>query len=276
MLDRDLAQACKIMMKQGSSSFYHAFKYLPRQEREAVYVIYSFCRLIDDAVDEPEASPYSLQELEQHFSHLKQAKGHFIWPSLRWVMETYNLNKAPYYLQMSGQRLDYAQQKYATVAQLEDYCYRVAGSVGEMIVPILHPAPGQSVVESGIALGKAMQIVNIIRDIGADQKLGRRYIPLEIMQLYGYTEHDWENQIINDPFCRVIQHLINQADKWFEIGLAFISSYPTKSALTLRLAATYYREIIEVVKENKFQVFERRAIVTNQRKNKLLLQLTKF
>ncbi|WP_017473544.1 squalene/phytoene synthase family protein [Amphibacillus jilinensis] len=98
---------------------------------------------------------------------------------------------------MSKQRLDYIQTTYDTMEALEDYCYRVAGSVGEMLIPILHPTPDRALIESGIALGKAMQIVNIIRDIGADQKLGRRYIPLEIMIKHHYTELQWEQQVIN-------------------------------------------------------------------------------
>ena len=82
-LAKDLREQAKTMMKQGSSSFYHAFKFLPRQEREAVYVVYAFCRLIDDAVDEPETSVYTIDEIKRHFDQLDKAEGHFIWPALR-------------------------------------------------------------------------------------------------------------------------------------------------------------------------------------------------
>ncbi|CQR48391.1 All-trans-phytoene synthase [Paraliobacillus sp. PM-2] len=274
MLDERVALACKEMIKKGSSSFYHAFKILPRQQREAVYVIYAFCRMIDDAVDDPDESIYTLEELDYHFTHLDQADGHFIWPALRWVMDTFQLSKEPYYVQMSGQRLDYYKTTYDTMDDLEDYCYRVAGSVGEMLIPVLHENSNQHVVEAGIALGKAMQIVNIIRDIGADQRLGRRYVPLKIMEKHGYSIKDWENQIVNDSLRAVIRDLTNQADQWFNDGLLYIHEYPRKSALSMKLAAGYYREIIQVVEENDYQVFTQRAIVTNKRKSKLLLQLT--
>ncbi|GGM40738.1 dehydrosqualene synthase [Paraliobacillus quinghaiensis] len=275
MLNEDIALACKDMMKKGSSSFYHAFKFLPKKQREAVYVIYSFCRMIDDAVDEPENSPYTLDELEYHFNQLDEANGHFIWPALRWVFSEYNLSKEPYYTQISGQRLDYVRTTYQTMEELEDYCYRVAGSVGEMLIPVLRDNANKEFVEAGIYLGKAMQIVNIIRDIGADQKLGRRYVPLELMEKYCYTEHEWRNQIVNDALKDVIHDLTNKADVWFSYGMQYIDLYPPKSALSMKLAAGYYREIIRVVRENDYHVFTERAIVTNKRKSQLLLQLTK-
>lgn len=275
MLDKRTALACKEMIKKGSSTFYHAFNILPKQQREAVYVIYAFCRMIDDAVDDPDKSVYTLEELEANFTNLNQAEGHFIWPALRWVMDTFNLSKEPYYIQMSGQRLDYFKTTYDTMEELEDYCYRVAGSVGEMLIPVLHGSPNEHLVDSGIALGKGMQIVNIIRDIGADQRLGRRYVPLEIMEKYAYSIDDWENQRVNQSLRSVIKELTTQADQWFTDGLRYIDQYPAKSALSMKLAAGYYREIIEVVKENDYQVFTKRAIVTNTRKSKLLLQLTR-
>lgn len=275
MLDEQVVLACKAMMKKGSSSFYHAFKFLPKKQREAVYVIYSFCRMIDDAVDEPENSPYTLDELEGHFDQLDTAKGHFIWPALRWVMQEYDLPKEPYYIQISGQRLDYVRTSYQTMEQLEDYCYRVAGSVGEMLIPVLLSNADETLIEAGISLGKAMQIVNIIRDIGADQNLGRRYVPLEIMEKHNYQEKDWQNKVVNQELREVIETLTNQADEWFNEGMRYIDGYPPKSALSMKLAAGYYREIIRVVRENNYHVFTDRAIVTNKRKSQLLLQLTK-
>lgn len=275
MLDENVALACKSMMKKGSSSFYHAFKFLPKKQREAVYVIYSFCRMIDDAVDEPENSPYTLDELEQQFDQLEEAEGHFIWPALRWLLSEYDLSKEPYYIQISGQRLDYIRTSYQTMEELEDYCYRVAGSVGEMLIPVLSDNADQEVIEAGISLGKAMQIVNIIRDIGADQSLGRRYVPIEIMEKHSYQEQDWKNQVVNGELRGVIEALTDQADTWFSHGMRYIDAYPPKSALSMKLAASYYREIIRVVRENNYHVFTERAIVTNKRKSQLLFQLTK-
>lgn len=272
-LQKDLREQAKVMMKQGSSSFYQAFKFLPRKQREAVYVVYSFCRLIDDAVDEPETSPYTIDEIKTSFDDLDHAEGHFIWAALRWAFQAFPLTKAPYYVQMSGQLLDFEQTEYQTMAALEDYCYRVAGSVGEMLIPILHPEPTDELVKAGIQLGKGMQIVNIIRDVGQDMTLNRRYLPKEVFERHGYTLNMFHQKQVNTAFKAVIDELTEQADQWFTEGLAYIDEYPKKSAFTLKLAARYYREIIQVVKENDYQVFTQRAIVKDKRKLALFNQM---
>ncbi|MET3682787.1 phytoene synthase [Alkalibacillus flavidus] len=273
ILSQDFADACEQMMKKDSSSFYHAFKHLPSPRKEAVFIIYSFCRMIDDAVDEPETSPYTLDELENKFTHLNDAEGHFIWPALRFLFHHFSVTKDPFYTQFAGQRLDYEQTHYDTLEDLEEYCYRVAGSVGEMLLPVLHDAPSERVTEAGIALGKGMQIVNIIRDVGEDQQLNRRYLPRDILEKHGYTLEDFDNQVVNEAFVDAIEALITQADDWFEQGLDGLDTYPDESALAIRLAAMYYREIIEVVREQDYHVFHERAIVSADRKASLFLRV---
>ncbi|NIK11392.1 phytoene/squalene synthase family protein [Alkalibacillus almallahensis] len=273
IVNQDFANACEQMMKKGSSSFYHAFKHLPSPRREAVYIIYSFCRMIDDAVDEPEKSPYSLDELEDHFTHLDEAEGHFIWPALRFLFTHFPVTKEPFYTQFAGQRQDYVKTHYDTFDELEGYCYQVAGSVGEMLLPVLHDEPTQDVKQAGIALGKGMQIVNIIRDVGEDQSLNRRYIPRDLLDEHGYALYDFEQQIINEELVHVIEDLIARADAWFEEGLTAIETYPKDSALAIRLASAYYREIIEVVRERDYRVFDQRAVVNSDRKANLFLQV---
>ncbi|MCT2536138.1 phytoene/squalene synthase family protein [Aquibacillus koreensis] len=275
MLSAEIVRACEQAMKEGSSSFYHAFKFLPSPKKEAVFVIYAFCRMIDDAVDEPEKSIYTLEELEYCLENLDRVEDHhFIWPALKWLFAHFPLTKNPFYTQISGQRMDYVKTAYQSMDELEEYCYRVAGSVGEMLLPILHDQPNHLAMKSGIALGKAMQIVNIIRDVGADQKLGRRYIPLDIMTKHGYTQAEFEEKVINWPFKLLINEMIYIADEWFKEGLKYIHTYPRESAVSIRLAAGYYREITQVIQENEYEVFTKRAVVTNTRKGKLFLQLT--
>lgn len=175
-MDKELIgalDACEAMIKEGSTTFHRAFSFLPAPRKEAVYVIYAFCRLIDNAVDEPEQSAFTLEELEESFTRLESASGHFIWPAMRWLFTSFPVAKAPFFKQMEGQRMDYSKTHYDTLEQLETYCYLVAGTVGEMLVPVLHPAPDERTVEAGIWLGKAMQIVNVLRDVGEDQGRGR-------------------------------------------------------------------------------------------------------
>lgn len=268
--------ACEEAIKKGSTSFYHAFKHLPSPRKEAVFVIYAFCRIIDDATDEPETSPFTMDELEYQLRHLESAnaQAHFIWPALRWLFVTFPaLDKGPFLRQMEGQRLDLVLTKYSSFEQLEHYCYLVAGTVGEMLLPVLHNSPTKKVVEDGIALGKAMQIVNIVRDIGEDMRRDRRYIPLDLMQRHHYGVNNLELGIINEKFISMIDELESIADRWFAQGLSDLASYPIESRFAIELAAGYYRAILDEVRANRFNVFTKRAIVGKLAKLKILTSL---
>ncbi|MFP7493825.1 phytoene/squalene synthase family protein [Terribacillus saccharophilus] len=267
MLKKPYAKACEKAMKQHSASFYQAFRELPSPRREAVFVIYTFCRMIDDSMDEPESSVYTLDELEYHFGNLSQAEGHFIWPSLRWLFETFpNLRKDPFFTQIRGQRMDEMHTHYQTFGQLEEYCYHVAGSVGEMLLPVLHEYPSHQIVQAGIQLGKAMQIVNILRDVGEDLERGRRYIPSSVISAYDYSEKAFYNQEISYEFRQMIDGLIETANQWFEEGLEGLETYPDSSAFAITLASGYYSAIMDAIIENEYDVFDKRAYVPQTRK----------
>lgn len=267
MLKKPYAKACEKAMKQHSASFYQAFRELPSPRKEAVFVIYTFCRMIDDSMDEPENSVYTLDELEWNFQHLSKAEGHFIWPSLRWLFDTFpNLEPAPFFTQIKGQRMDEKHTHYKTFEQLEEYCYHVAGSVGEMLLPVLHDYPSEKIVQAGIKLGKAMQIVNILRDVGEDLERGRRYIPLSILSAYNYSEEAFYAQKLSMSFRQVIDDLIDTANSWFEEGMEGLNTYPESSAFAITLASSYYAAIMDVIKENDYDVFHKRAYVTQSRK----------
>lgn len=267
-------KACEHMIREGSTTFYKAFSFLQSPRKEAVYVIYAFCRMIDDAVDEPERSPYSLEELARHFTQLEKADGHFIWPALRWLLERFPVTKEPFFRQMEGQRLDYELTHYDTMEQLENYSYLVAGTVGEMLLPVLHDAPDKHVIVSGIWLGKAMQIVNIVRDVGEDQAKGRRYVPLDLLNKHGYTEAMWQQNIINDQWRNVIRELTSLAHGWFARGLLDVSQYPRTSSFCVELSARMYEAILEDVAAHDYDVYNRRAYVSTLGKMAIMNQLT--
>lgn len=273
-MNEQIMQQCEESMRRGSSSFYHAFRDLPERRRHAVYVIYAFCRLIDDSVDEPEASPFTIHELRERFLNLEQAEGHFIWPALRWLFTGFpNLSRQPFLNQMDGQLSDLTLLRYETMEQLEHYCYLVAGTVGEMLLPVLRDDLHAEAAEAGIALGKGMQIVNIIRDVGEDLRRRRRYIPAELMRRHGYTDEDLDNGVIDARFVAMIDELHGQAAKWFEKGLSNLETYPKRSGLAVALAAAFYGAIFDQVRRNGYDVFNRRAIVPDEEKGVLLMNV---
>lgn len=273
-MNEQIMQQCEDSMRRGSSSFYHAFRDLPERRRHAVYVIYAFCRLIDDSVDEPETSPFTIHELKERFLDVEKAEGHFIWPALRWLFSSFpNLDRQPFLNQMNGQLSDLTLLRYETMEQLEHYCYLVAGTVGEMLLPVLRDDLHAEAAEAGIALGKGMQIVNIIRDVGEDLARGRRYIPAELMSRHGYTDEDLDRGIVDERFIAMIDELHGQAAEWFAKGLSNLESYPKRSGLAVALAAAFYGAIFDQVRRNGYDVFERRAIVPDEEKGVLLMRV---
>lgn len=266
-MNERILQQCEELMKRGSSSFYKAFDALPSPRREAVHVIYAFCRIIDDSVDEPENSTYSIHELMSHFKNLEKADGHFIWPALRWLFRSFpQLQPEPFYLQMEGQLRDLSFTHYETMEQLESYCYLVAGTVGEMLLPVLREDQNEAAQEAGISLGIGMQLVNIIRDVGEDLRRGRRYVPLEVMERHGYNQQELEHGEINEPFIAVLQELRGEALRWFEKGLENVHTYPWESGMAIELAASFYAAILDAVEADGYDVFNKRSYVSDEAK----------
>lgn len=266
-MDKRIMQQCEELMKKGSSSFHRAFDGLPSPRREAVHVIYAFCRMIDDSVDEPDNSLYTIYELRDSFRNLGQAEGHFIWPALRWLFDTFpQLEREPFLLQMEGQTRDLTFTHYETMEQLETYCYLVAGTVGEMLLPVLRDDHNEEAQAAGISLGIGMQLVNIIRDVGEDSRRGRRYVPLDIMRRNGYREQELERGEVNEPFVAVVHELRREALAWFEKGLVNVDTYPPESGLAVELAAAFYAAILDDVEAADYDVFRRRAYVSDEAK----------
>ncbi|WKL04089.1 phytoene/squalene synthase family protein [Paenibacillus amylolyticus] len=275
-MNEAILSRCEELMQKGSSSFYQAFRGLPSPRREAVYVIYAFCRMIDDSVDELEHSPYTIHEIHDLFDRLGDAEGHFIWPALRWLFSSFpHLDKGPFFRQMEGQLTDLKVTHYATMQELEHYCYLVAGTVGEMLLPVLRDDNGAEVAMNGIALGKGMQIVNIIRDVGEDRARVRRYVPLEIMEKHGYTEQDFEDGVVDERFIAIVHELKAAALNWFRIGMDRLDTYPTESAFSIELAAAFYSTILHAVERNDYDVYTKRAYVSDELKLEMLGAIVK-
>lgn len=273
-IDKQLFQ-CEEFIKQGSSTFYKAFRDLPSPRREAVYVIYAFCRMLDDSIDEPETSIYTLQELKGHLLELDRVQDmHFIWPSLRWLFQQFPaLRLEPFLKQIEGQELDTRLTHYETFEQMEHYCELVAGSVGEMLLPVLHHDPDERIAEAGITLGKAMQIVNIVRDVGEDLNRGRVYLPKEWLDKYGVTSADMDNKTIHEGFISLIQALMDKSEQWFNEGMYGLDTYPPSSAMAIELAAVMYAAILKEVRRNKYDVYTKRAFVKDSTKGAIFMKM---
>lgn len=272
---------CELIIKENSKTFYKAFSMLKaKQDRQAIYAIYAYCRVVDDAIDEYK----DIDLLNSYESKLMDMiKGDvptdFIFRSLNEVIKHYYpkaYDFKPYFDLIEGQRQDFLFTQPKTLDDLLKYCYHVAGVVGEMLSYVL--APKSVIGELKLVarnLGEAMQITNILRDIGEDRKRKRIYIPLDVMHQFNYTQKDLELGVVNHGFIQMFEYLANYAHKKYEIALEKLHLFKPDARKPLLLASKMYEEIIPTIRSNNYDVYNIRSVVSDERKKEIVLSIYK-
>ncbi|WP_041638812.1 phytoene/squalene synthase family protein [Anoxybacillus flavithermus] len=266
---------CEAVTAHHSKTFYRAFSLLPPYDRQAIWAIYAFCRRIDDIVDEGEKPHEQLQQFEKQWQSF--LAGHteddFMWIALRDVFSRYDMDDEPFWHMIEGQKMDLTVHRYDTFSQLLRYCYCVASTVGLMLLPILAPNAQDELKESAIALGEAMQLTNILRDIGEDVTRGRIYIPREVMERYGVNEQHIFFGQVTSSFIDLWEHLAKEAENRYDDAEKMFFLYPLSARLAVKGAALMYKSILHAVREQQYDVFTTRAFVSEERKKALLQQI---
>lgn len=252
---------CEAIIQKHSKSFYYAFSKLPKEKANAVYAIYAFCRLADDSIDEAETreeQSEALTFLTNELNRFEQERDpdHPIWRALRDVFDRYEMSIEPFYDQLEGQSMDYYFKQPNTLAELEEYSYYVAGSVGLMLLPVIASENHDSLEDEAISLGVAMQLTNILRDIGEDyQKIDRIYLPAKLMQEEHYSEEDLANQVINGEFIAIWEKIASRAEYLYDKFSNSLKYFDKDSQLQVALSAKVYGGILDAVRENNYDCF---------------------
>ncbi|MHA6253121.1 phytoene/squalene synthase family protein [Oceanobacillus sp. CAU 1775] len=249
---------CESIIQRHSKRFYQAFSRLPEKKAKAIYAIYAFCRIADDCVDE-NPNP---QEQQQALSQFKLELDLFsrneeldlpLWRALRHVFNNYDMSLEPFYDQLTGQARDIAFKSPETLEELEDYSYYVAGSVGLMLLPVIASENASKLMSSAIELGIAMQITNILRDIGEDLYDHQRiYLPISEMERFNYRVDDLRAGVINDAFICLWEDLALRAEGLYDNFMQRIDLFDADSKLPVSLSAQYYRGILDLVRESGY------------------------
>lgn len=273
---------CENIIKKHSKSFHYAFSNLNTQDRNAVYAIYAFCRMADDAVDNAETHAEKVQNLDQLYKDLKNFQNNNIpdtpvWRALEDVNNKYNINFDMMFKQLDGQKMDINFKQPETLIDLEDYSRYVAGSVGVLLLPIICNGNIDIRVDSALDLGVAMQYTNILRDIGEDiTGLGRVYLPEDWMADYNITTADLTALEVTPSFIDLWEKLAHEAEKKYDAFLNEIVHYKPEAQLGLLLAVLIYREILEEVRRNKYNCLKKRQVVSALRKTKIKMEAEKI
>lgn len=267
---------CETVIKQHSKSFYTAFSQLPKRKAQSVYAIYAFCRRADDLIDLA-GNVEGLDQLEQQLIDFGKGKvpNDPIWRALAVVFANFPIDLSPFYDMLNGQRKDISFEQPKDMMTLEVYCYYVAGSVGLMLLPLLTDQSSR-IIEPAKKLGEAMQLTNILRDIGEDYQRGRVYLPKEEMEKFQVTEEALNNKSVTPAFIALWESLAVQAEEWYKQSFEMLPLIHKECQLALTSAAFIYREQLEVIRKNNYQVFTRKNKISHFRKLQLLREVTTY
>lgn len=273
---------CREVSWKHAKTFYFATHFLPPAKRRAVHAVYALCRYVDDIVDhsEDKLSRKSLTKekiillINKWRTDIESCyKGilidHPIMIAWHDTLKKYHIPKNLPLELIDGVCMDLKQNRYETFDELYTYCYKVASVVGLMTSEIFGYTSEES-LKHAIELGIAMQLTNILRDVGEDAQKGRIYLPLEDLKKFNLTEDDILNGVMSENFINLMKFEIERARCYYsesEKGIAMLSQ---DSRLAVKVSHDNYSRILQRIEEINYDVFKQRAFVSNTKKLALL------
>ncbi|TJY19349.1 phytoene/squalene synthase family protein [Lacticaseibacillus paracasei] len=267
---------CRAITKRSSKTFFTAFSNLPPERANSIYAVYAFCRTADDLVDIDHDSA-GLQELHRDLSEFAsgQVPDQPLWRALAVVFDVYDMNLSAFFEMIDGQERDVNFKQPETQQDLEDYCYYVAGTVGLMVLPILS-VKHKRINTQAINLGIAMQLTNILRDVGEDYQQGRIYFPRELMSRYHLNAAGLNTRTPSSNFIKLWEYEAHLAMSKYDFALSMLPEIDTVAQPSL-LAATYlYRELLTVAREQNYPILNKPVSLSTKRKKKVLKESMKM
>ena len=263
--------AAKAVTKKHAKSFYFASPFLPRQKRRDAYAVYALCRRLDDAVDEaptPEAAELAVQNFGDTLDRVygPAALEDDVLEAARQTAARCAIPRQ-YFDDLSlGCRMDLTVTRYANWESLERYCYRVAGVVG-LIMCRVFDLRDRTAEPQAVAMGNAMQLTNICRDVKEDFERGRVYLPQSEMAAAGVTDGDLAAMTggasVTDKFRRLIAQQMRRARTLYEEGTVGLAALPPDgSRQTAAVMAHVYGGILDVIEAADGDVFSQRRSTT--------------
>jgi phytoene synthase len=269
------AELCRLLTRRHSSSFYLASLLFPPARRQAVWAVYAACRQGDDIVDEmhpAEAAPALAAWHARITGALKGEGGSEpVSRALARAADAYGIRQEPFDGLHAGFLMDLSGQRYENLDELLLYCQRVGGTVGCMVLPVAGAGEaGADVVEAATRLGTAMQLTNVLRDVGEDLARGRVYLPSDLMDRHGVTVEDLRRGFVTSGYEGLLRELADLADRLYAEALPATRSLEPTSRLAVTAAAAFYRAIGESLAGSGWDNLNRRASVTTSNKLRLL------
>ena len=264
---------CSRLTAIHSKSFHMASGLLPEEKRKGIRALYAFCRTSDDIVDRPTNHVEGAAELwrQRSLTNIPQANDPV---STAWAHTRLKFNIPVEYAHqlIDGVASDLNKQRYLTFDELSEYCYGVASTVGLMSMHIIG-FKHKDAIQHAIQLGVALQLINILRDITEDYHLGRVYLPQEEMRAFKVSETHIREGILDENWQSFMRFQINRVDALYKESWKGISMLNPSGRLAVSAALVFYRGILSKIEESGYDVFRKRAVVSQWGKLKMIPKL---
>jgi phytoene synthase len=245
--------------RQSKSNLALAFISLGPERKRDITVFYAFCRVVDDIADSAELSVVEKQTRLTAWRQMLQTATPDEPPlarEIRQLMAKYSLPAAMLEEIIAGVEMDLSIRRYATFEALRVYCYRVASAVGLVSIEIFgyrNPRCKQYAVELGLAL----QMTNIIRDVGKDMQNGRIYLPQEDLARFHYSETEMMQRHYNERFVQLMEFEAQRARQFFANAAAALPAEDRRAMTPAEIMGSVYRGLLRRIELDKFRVFEK-------------------
>jgi 15-cis-phytoene synthase len=252
---------CKAITAEHSRTFFLASALLPAQKRRAVRALYAFCRISDDLVDRSGPESSNLLTAWQKRS-LCSHPGEDDLAALAWAdtRARYRIPRRYAEQLIEGVSRDLTQTRYESFEELSAYCYGVASTVGLMAMHIIG-FEGRQAVPYALKLGVALQLTNILRDVGEDWHTGRVYLPREELAEFGLGDEDLANGQVDARWQAFMRFQIDRNRQLYQEAAPGISLLEADGRFAITAAADFYQAILDDIEAHHYNVFTRRAHV---------------
>ena len=272
---------CRQKAAESHSSFLSGFRFLSVEKRNAITVLYAFCRELDDVVDgctDLNVAQITLNwwrsDLEKVFNN--EMPEHPVHQALKDIRASFDLPKNEFEALIDGMQMDLEQARYGSFDELKLYCYRVAGVVGCLIARILG-FTNPKTLEYADKMGLALQLTNIIRDVGEDARQGRIYLPIEEMQKFDVPANVIMQCKPTDNFAKLMQFQVNRARETYREAMLLLPAEDKKSQkVGLIMAAIYYALLNEIDRDGAQNVLTYKIAIPSPRKKRIALKTWLF
>jgi 15-cis-phytoene synthase len=254
---------------KSGSSFYYAFLFLSPPRRAAITAFYAFCREVDDVVDEVSDPGVAATKLawwrKEVASAFSGQPSHPVTKALMPHVVEFNIRAEHLLGVIEGCQMDLDQARYLDFIGLERYCHCVAGIVGEVAASIFGQTQAQT-TDYAHRLGLAMQLTNIIRDVGDDARRGRIYLPVSELKTFDVKAQEILNRGYSDRFTALMKFQAQRAHRLYDEAFALLPDIDRRAQKPGIMMANIYRTLLREIEADNFQVLHQRTSLTPLRK----------